>query len=165
MLQVAEREFLWLDSMCWCVVQLDSLKKDLKLVRLTLERDGSVLHHNPSTSATNNNNNTVMTGSKESAGDVASAARDDHCTLADLSVNDDSSSVEMRTTTPTSPVTRSVKRRSTVPKGCGTFYSALFLCLCLCRCVCLSVCLSLCLIIHTDCNLSKISNRQRTFED
>ena len=141
MLQVAEREFLWLDSMCWCVVQLDSLKKDLKLVRLTLERDGLMLHHNTSTSATNNNNNTVMTGSKESAGDVASAARDDHCTLADLSVNDDSISVEMRSTTPTSPVTRSIKRRSTVPKGCGKFYSALSLPLSVSLSVCLlSVC-------------------------
>ena len=106
---------LYSGSNVMCVFQLDSLKKDLKLVRLTLERDCTALP-----TATNNNNN----DSQLSAGDAALASDSRRSLQADLSVNDE------LTRSPSPSLTRNVKRRSTVPKGSVTLCIFLSLCLC-----------------------------------
>ena len=86
----------------FCDVQLDSLKKDLKPVHITLERDRPLLQD---LSQTNSNNN---------VNDAASAASDRCTMLSNLSMNDEAAVV---TRSPSPSTSRNVKRRSTVSKG------------------------------------------------
>ena len=118
-----------------CVLQLDSLKKDLMPVRLTLERDCTTL---PTTTINSTNNSNIKSSS--GSGDDAASAAGDGCSLqADSSMNSDSGDV---TRSPSPSLTRNVKRRSTVPKGFVTlvsFFLFVSLSLCLFMCVCHSV--------------------------
>jgi len=83
-------------------VQLKSLKTNVRLMHLTVERDCMMLQDEPQT----NNNN--------SSAEMASAAGDSCCDLAELSLN---YQADDTTRSPSPSVNKNMKRRSTVTKG------------------------------------------------